>query len=465
MHNKKISLFRFSSILLAILFSIGINYYSIFSYIGTSNTISTFIAILCILLTIILFLFINFRSAFKSLPTKVTRSMAKGTDLLKTFLLSTSISLLVQVFYAIWLFGSIQKKDYPDFSKWVIHWVIQLVFVILAECIIFWHGMLRVYLTSVQLGIKHRVIALLLGWIPILNIYYLLKVISVVNKEVVVESEKYLVNQRRESDKICATKYPVLLVHGVFFRDFKHLNYWGRVPAELEKNGATIYYGNQQSALSVPDSAAELSARIKEILKETGCEKLNVIAHSKGGLDMRYALANSDIAPNIASVTTINTPHRGCGFAEYLLTKIPVAQQSVVAGAYNGALKKFGETPDFLAAVNDLTAVKCTKDFDTLALPSGIYSASVGSRLNHATSGKFPLNFSFALVKYFDGPNDGLVSASSFGWGEKQTFLTVDGKRGISHADVIDLNRENIPGFDVREFYVQMVADLKNRGL
>ena len=37
--------------------------------------------------------------------------------------------------------------------------------------------------------------------------------------------------------------------------------------------------------------------------------------------------------------------------------------------------------------------------------------------------------------------------------------------RGISHGDVVDLNRENIPGFDVREFYVQLVADLKARGL
>ena len=38
------------------------------------------------------------------------------------------------------------------------------------------------------------------------------------------------------------------------------------------------------------------------------------------------------------------------------------------------------------------------------------------------------------------------------------------GKRGISHGDVIDLSRKNIPGFDVREFYVQLVKDLKERG-
>ena len=30
---------------------------------------------------------------------------------------------------------------------------------------------------------------------------------------------------------------------------------------------------------------------------------------------------------------------------------------------------------------------------------------------------------------------------------------------------MIDLNRENIEGFDVREFYVQLVAELKTRGL
>jgi triacylglycerol lipase len=31
------------------------------------------------------------------------------------------------------------------------------------------------------------------------------------------------------------------------------------------------------------------------------------------------------------------------------------------------------------------------------------------------------------------------------------------GERGISHGDVVDLNRENIPDFDVREFYVNLV--------
>ena len=58
------------------------------------------------------------------------------------------------------------------------------------------------------------------------------------------------------------------------FRDIRFFNYWGRIPKELEKNGATIYYGEQQSALGVAESAAEISERIKKIINETGCEKV-----------------------------------------------------------------------------------------------------------------------------------------------------------------------------------------------
>lgn len=121
--------------------------------------------------------------------------------------------------------------------------------------------------------------------------------------------------------------------------------------------------------------------------------------------------------------------------------------------------------PDFLAAVHDLTFENCEKLNEEIVDDPNIFYQSVGSKLNKPMSGRFPLNFTYPLVKYFDGANDGLVGEESFPWGENYHFLTVEGKRGISHGDVIDLNRENIPGFDVREFYVQLVADLKNKGL
>ena len=168
----------------------------------------------------------------------------------------------------------------------------------------------------------------------------------------------------------------------------------------------------------------------------------------------------------MASLTTINTPHRGCEFADYLLKEIPEAQQKTIASGYNTVAAKLGDkNPDFLAAVYDLTHDRCTARNEVIHDDPNIYYQSVGSVLRGASSGQFPLNFVYHLVKYFDGENDGLVGVDSFEWGESLTMLRneVSG-RGISHADMIDLSRENIEGFDVREFYVDLVSKLREKG-
>ena len=73
------------------------------------------------------------------------------------------------------------------------------------------------------------------------------------------------------------------------------------------------------------------------------------------------------------------------------------------------------------------------------------------------SSAPFPQNFSYLLVKWFDKENDGLVGVNSMKWGDSFQMLCASGHRGISHGDMIDLNRQNIKGFDVREFYVELV--------
>ena len=168
----------------------------------------------------------------------------------------------------------------------------------------------------------------------------------------------------------------------------------------------------------------------------------------------------------VASLTTINTPHRGCEFADYLLSGIPRGQQEIVAKAYNAALRRLGEeNPDFFAAVNDLTAGACGARNEEIRDVPGVYYQSIGTTLERAVKGRFPLNFSWYLVNHFDGENDGLVGERSFPWGEHYRRITPKGRRGISHGDMIDLNRENFDGFDVREFYVELVHELKERGL
>ncbi|WP_240540957.1 esterase/lipase family protein [Bifidobacterium vespertilionis] len=347
-------------------------------------------------------------------------------------------------------------------------WAAMLAAVVVVESIVFWIGIITVYLTSVQLGLRIRIIGIACGWIPIANLVALRLIIRTCREEVRFESDKERLDASRAADRICATRYPILLVHGVFFRDSKVLNYWGRIPGELERNGAIVYYGGHQSAASVEDAGRELAGRIRRIVGETGCGKVNVIAHSKGGLDMRWAIAREGVGGLVASLTTINTPHRGCGFADYLLAKVPDGARKKIEATYNAAASRLGDTsPDFMVAVRDLTQAGCARINREIGLDPfpGIVCRSVGSRLLRATTGRFPLNFTYPLVKWFDGPNDGLVSRPSFPWGDDFTWIEPSGNRGVSHADMIDLNRENIPGFDVREFYVSLVADLKRRGL
>ena len=381
--------------------------------------------------------------------------LCHGNSCLKLFALGTAVSVPLQM-----LFGIICLPTHP----W--QWLVSVLICTCVLALIFWNGITCVYCTSVQLGIKLRLIGALCGMIPIVNLIALRHILKTTSAELEFETAKIQLDRSRQADQICKTKYPIVMVHGVFFRDSRFFNYWGRIPDALIKNGAAIFYGNQPSAASVADSAQVLTQRIQEICRQTGSEKVNLIAHSKGGLDCRYAIAFCGAAPYVASLTTVNTPHRGCKVADYLLGMIPQAAQQKVADTYNQTLRKFGERDaDFMAAVTDLTSQRCTALDRTMPLPEGIFCRSIGSSLSRASGGKFPLNFTYHLVRHFDGANDGLVGAESFQWGTDYTLLHAPGPSGISHGDMIDLNRCNLPGFDIREFYVQQVSDLRQRGL
>jgi triacylglycerol lipase len=410
-----------------------------------------------LLIIIPVFIFLNLFVGMKPTGTKRLRLKLcnHGTLLLTIFVCSLVPSLIWHIVLAF--------RTIPDTY---IDLIWSILYCVAASAILFWNGIICVYCTSTQMGIKWRMIGVLCGMIPVLNLIVLTRIINITSDEVDFEIEKEIVSTSPALSEICKTKYPLVLVHGVFFRDSKLFNYWGRIPRTLKLHGATIYYGEHQSALTVRESARELASRIKLIVERSGCEKVNIIAHSKGGLDCRYAISEFGLAPYVASITTVNTPHRGCLFAERLLNAIPESVKNKVATVYNTTLTALGdENPDFLAAVDDLTAEACQKRNKLLTFPEDIFAQSIGSVMEHPRKGQFPLNLSYRYVKNFDGENDGLVGEASFAWGEKYILLRSKGTRGISHGDVIDLNRENIRDFDVRAFYSELVSDLRNRGL
>ena len=123
----------------------------------------------------------------------------------------------------------------------------------------------------------------------------------------------------KDADNSKTTQYPIFFVHGMGVRDFKHINSWGRIPSILQKNGFTVFQGMQDANGTIEDNAEVLKKSILAATNQTGCEKVNVIAHSKGGLDARYMISHLDMAEKIASLTTIQTPHHGSKTVDWLL--------------------------------------------------------------------------------------------------------------------------------------------------
>ncbi len=393
----------------------------------------------------------------KRMGGKRLKRLDKGASLLFYAGLTMTVS-------TIWLIRLAFCLSFEN-MKGILLYVLAVLLCLCGGGILLCNGSLRLFASSLQMGIRYRLALLLLWWVPVVNLFLFGRLYRLACMEYETELEKEELNAVRKKSGCCHTKYPLLMVHGVFFRDVRFFNYWGRIPGELMKNGAQIYYGNQQSAASVAECGQELAGRIKQIVSETGCGKLNVIAHSKGGLDMRYAISRCGAAEYVASLTTIDTPHRGCLFADYLLQKAPERLRLYLDGKYNAALRRFGDdSPDFLGAVTDLTAEKCLARNEELPDSGQVYYQSVAAAMRGAYSARFPLNLTYDLVKRFDGENDGLVSISSALWGNVYQELHLKGRRGISHGDLIDLNRENIREFDVREFYVNLVNDLKEKG-
>ncbi|WNX84870.1 triacylglycerol lipase [Agathobaculum sp. NTUH-O15-33] len=409
------------------------------------------------------YLWFSIRPRAARAPSRRLRTMIGGYEIL---LCSFWAIFLESILYtALYTSGALVRPT-DSAPAWVPLLVNLIVFVPVIGLLLV-NGFFRVVLTSARLRIVWRVMLLLFWWVPILHLFLFYHVLKSVRAEYYFALGRQELEHTHAENEDCRTRYPLVLIHGIFFRDWQWVNYWGRIPRALSRCGATIFYGRQQSAAPVARSAEELAAHISAIVENTGCEKVNLIAHSKGGLDSRYAITRLGLADKVASLTTINTPHRGCIFAQHLLDNLPKGVLRQMERKYNGLFRKLGDdSPDFMGGVRDLTSENCKAFNEQTPDMPGVLYQSVMSVMKAPRSAGFPLNLTWHLVNKYDRePNDGLVASSSAPWGDFLGELPAPQKRGISHGDIVDLMREDIPGFDVREFYTGIVKDLKAKGL
>ena len=264
-------------------------------------------------------------------------------------------------------------------------------------------------------------------------------------------------------------KYPILFVHGMGFRDSRRFCYWGRIPDTLEKMGCKVFFGNQDSNADIETNGRHIAQRIDQIIKETGAEKVNILAHSKGGLDSRYAISILGAASKVASLTTIATPHHGSKTVDKLM-KLPTFLIKFGCFFADCWFRILGDKhPSTYRAILSFTTSAAATFNAEVCDQEDIYYQSYAFVMRRPSSDAF-MWLTNAVVRMAEGENDGLLAPDAVKWGDFKGVFRGVGNRGISHCDEIDMRRRPLSKktgegvSDIIDVYKSIVIDLHNRG-
>ncbi len=307
------------------------------------------------------------------------------------------------------------------------------------------------------------------------------------------------------------TKYPIVLAHG-FNASPKSM--WGFNPdliEALKDDGHQVYVTQVSPFNSVAKRAEDLKVGIDEILRCSGSDKVNIIAHSMGGLDARYLISRLYYANHVASLTTISTPHRGTYIADYMLPILHKSPDNALStftnfiGAKYDACSK--DDCDVIAALKDMSEEnidafnKATPD--VTRKPDGsndvLYQSWAGvsyrsSWLNFFTADenqkveteckmdggemlmadgiKDKMNYLLKpierVVSHGHGdsfrPNDGVVTVHSARWGRFRGCIPAD---HLDQVGQVNAKKDQLNGntdFNYIRFYRTVAFELANEG-
>jgi triacylglycerol lipase len=245
----------------------------------------------------------------------------------------------------------------------------------------------------------------------------------------------------RRARRPAAPRLPVVLAHGFLGFDEigvgnrKHLYFRG-IGAHLEAAGAQLYCPRVPPASSISARAQ----RLADLIRAVPAPRVNIVAHSMGGLDARYAISRLGLADKVASLVTIGTPHLGTPLAD---------AGHAVFGKITRLLRRIVDLTGF----GDLTTEGMAQFNLEVPDADGVAYASVVGRSGRLRTN--PLLWpSHLYLAECSGPNDGVVPTASQARGEVLREIEAD------HWAQIGWGR----GFDAVSFYEELLRELRGRG-
>jgi triacylglycerol lipase len=279
------------------------------------------------------------------------------------------------------------------------------------------------------------------------------------------------------------TKYPIMLVHGLFgFDQALGVDYFYGVAAALQREGAQIYVAEVSAANTNEERGEQLLTQVNQVLAITGADKINLIGHSQGAPTVRYV---AGVSPElVASVTTVGGVNQGSIVADIINNELPagsvseevaVAVAKGVAGLIELASGGKNLPQDPIGALKSLTT--SGMNAFNANFPAGLPTTSCGEGSYVANgihfyswSGNRHLTNVLDLSDPFMGltglaygsPSDGLVGTCASHLGQ-----VIKDNYSMNHLDEVNQLFGLVDVFEVNPvtLYVQHANRLKNAGL
>jgi len=243
-----------------------------------------------------------------------------------------------------------------------------------------------------------------------------------------------------------------------------NLHYFKGIRTMLKAHGYTVYHSRVGWASDVTTRSEALKQNLRQIQDKTGAKKVNIIAHSMGGLDVRHMLFNDRdkgrIHKHVASLITISTPHEGTPFADWLL------------GLFPSLPIIFGRIGLDIRGLEDLRTDVCAK-FNRDGVVRA-FEAECESEMQFRTYagtqtfwGVFSLlKGAFKIIQDKEGENDGFVSIRSARWRDgyfQETIPQADHLNELGWWDPDQLFAHENPHAllaRIHAFYARIAAEL-----
>lgn len=283
--------------------------------------------------------------------------------------------------------------------------------------------------------------------------------------------------------------FPFVLVHGIFgFDKIGTLDGFYGVEAALTKEGHKVFSAKVDPVNDSTTRGEQLLLIIDQVLQKTGAARVNIIAHSQGGLGARYAAYKQPA--KVASVVTIGTPHQGAVLADLVLDGINKETVKVAETLFKMMGKPFFGTivegSDIHAALVQLSAARMTAFNAQIVDQPGTKYYSISGRTGYVSATSLcakalnppfiakwsKLNDTPEVMFLLTGlalrgtllnpePHDGVVQLKGTPWGTWLGCIPAD------HYDEIGqpMDQAQAGGFDHLQFYRDLATYLRKQGL